>query len=640
MHLTTIILMVLFLLYPVLPVSGTTQTDWSGGVDLAEPVTSWQREFQSANGVSWCSLAGQLSLSSTPLAESIEHPVIDNLDGAAAICGCDIDQDGDTDLLATGWDQNEMAWWRNDGGTPVQWTKQLIDDSFIGSIFVRAADIDNDGDPDVLGAGWSGNVIAWWSNDGGSPISWTRETIDDGFLNAHEVHPVDLDSDGDIDILGAAAGSAEIAWWSNNGETPIHWTRQSIGINLPGVRSAEPCDLNADGHIDVLGAVVDTHELCWWSNNGATPITWTKHVISDTYDRAHDTSVCDLDQDGDPDIVGACWSSSSGRISWMRNDGGNPITWTEQIVQPDYGDALTVRTADMDGDGDLDIAATAFDPREVAWWSNDGDATSWTYHIINSDFNGAHGVEVWDVDADGDLDVIATGFNNNKVTWWEITSYIQSGELVSSILDTLMPSQNAYLEWTASVPPHTDIQFRIRNSSNFSDMGEWSTPVITPGLLPEPLERYIQYQVLMTSDDPVKSPILEDITAVVASTPENLEIELMIPAESFETGDLFRLDMDMENEWASRTADLYVLLEVFGQYWCYPSWISLDESIDYKTLSIKAGSRDIIDLIPEFIMPMVGEAGPMFFYAALFNEGSLSVDTLISNVSSAEFSLR
>ncbi len=640
MQLTILVLIMSFLLVPVMPTLGATQTDWSGGDNNPGPVTCWHTAFQSATGVSWCSLPGQLSLASTPLTEPIEHPVISDLDGASAIWGCDIDQDGDTDLLATGWDQDEMAWWSNDGGVPVAWTKQVIDDSFIGSIFVRTADIDGDGDPDVLGAGWAGNVIAWWSNDGGNPISWTRQTVDSNFTEAHEVHPIDLDSDGDIDILGAAAGSAEIAWWRNMGGSPIQWTRHTIGSNLPGVRSAEPCDMNGDGHIDVMGAVVDTHEISWWSNSGTTPVTWTKHVISSTYDRAHDTSVCDLDRDGDPDVVGAAWSSTSGRISWMRNDGGDPITWTEQIVQADYAYALTVRTADMDGDGDPDIIGTAFGPKQVAWWRNEGDAMSWTHHIVAGDYPGAHGVEVWDVDADGDLDVIGTGFNNNKVSWWEISEFISNGELVSSILDTVMPSQNAALEWTESTPADTEIQFRLKNSSDPGNMGAWSDPITTPGNLPGSLERYIQYKILMTSNDPARSPILEDVTAVVASTPEEFEIELVLPDASFGTGDIFRLDLEIVNPGATRSVDLYVLLEVFGEYWCYPSWISLAENIDCKTISVRAGSQDLLNIIPEFAMPNVGATGPLYFYAALFNEGTLSVDSLVSNVSAQEFSFR
>jgi FG-GAP-like repeat len=638
MQFPSVLVVIIVLLTPVMPAGGATQTDWSGGSSVPGPVTGWQSAFQSAAGTSWCSVPGQLSLSSTPLSEPVEHPVIINLDGASSAWGCDIDQDGDTDLLATGWDQDEMAWWRNDGGNPISWTKQIIDVSFIGSIFVRTEDIDGDGDPDVVGAGWAGNIIAWWRNDGGNPISWTRQNIDQNYIEAHEVHPIDLDSDGDIDLLGAAAGSAEIAWWSNMGGSPIQWTRQTIGANLPGVRSAEPYDINGDGHIDVVGAVVGTDELCWWRNSGDSPPVWTKHIISSTYDRAHDTSVCDLDRDGDPDIVGAAWSPTSGRISWMRNDGGDPVTWTEQIVQADYAYALTVRTADVDGDGDPDIIGTASGPAQVAWWRNEGNAASWTHHVIAGDYPGAHGIEVWDLDDDGDLDVVGTGFINNKVSWWDFTEFISDGNLVSSVLDTLMISQNPVLEWTAVVPADTDIQFRLRDSSDPEDMGAWSNPITQSGAIPGSLERYIQYQILLTSNDPLRSPILKDVTAVVASTPENLEIELILPSMQFRDEDVFRLDLSVINHWATRSVDLYILLGVFGEYWCYPSWISLANDIDFETIDVSAGSLNLINIIPDVILPDIGPVGPLYFYSAAFLEGSLSADSLISNVSSVEFS--
>jgi hypothetical protein len=65
---------------------------------------------------------------------------------------------------------NSIAWWQNNGGDPVQWTKYVLDDNFLKASFVFAADLDNECDSDVLGTAWDGNTIAWWRNDGGDSL--------------------------------------------------------------------------------------------------------------------------------------------------------------------------------------------------------------------------------------------------------------------------------------------------------------------------------------------------------------------------------------------------------------------------------------------------------------------------------------
>jgi len=410
---------------------------------------------------------------------------------------------------------------------------------------------------------------------------------------------------------------------------------------MPGARSAEACDLDNDGDLDVVGAVVDTDEVNWFKNTGGDPIVWEKHIITDSFDKSHDTAVSDIDGDGDLDVVGAGWSNTNSGIILWTNNGDDPITWTEHDVASDFIQALTVRTADVDGDGDLDILGTAtVNLNQVAWWRNDGgDPLTWTKHIIAESFVGAHGVEAWDVDADGDLDVIGTGCVNNKLCWWEVSEYVSEGELISSILDTGMSTESAGLEWNAFLPSGTDIHFNFRSSDNPESMGTWSDSITVQGETGMSLDRYVQYRAVFQTSDPDVSCILEDLTAVFDSTPQNMEISLNMPASSYGEGDIFDLDLDVINYWYTRDADLYILMEVYGQYWCYPSWISLTEGIDYADFSISAGQNSALTVIPGFAMPAVSPAGPFYFYAAMFEDGTLSADTLISNVAVSEFSL-
>ena len=46
--------------------------------------------------------------------------------------------------------------------------------------------------------------------------NWTKHTVDDMFANAQSVYAADVDGDGDMDVLGAAAGESTISWWESD----------------------------------------------------------------------------------------------------------------------------------------------------------------------------------------------------------------------------------------------------------------------------------------------------------------------------------------------------------------------------------------------------------------------------------------
>ena len=89
---------------------------------------------------------------------------------------------------------------------------------------VYAVDMDADKRVDVVGAACSANEIAWWRNQGGEPITWKKQVIDAAFPGALNVHAEDLDGDGDMDVVATANNVPEISWWRNDGGRPINWT--------------------------------------------------------------------------------------------------------------------------------------------------------------------------------------------------------------------------------------------------------------------------------------------------------------------------------------------------------------------------------------------------------------------------------
>jgi len=79
----------------------------------------------------------------------LEHTVATNFDRVSGLFITDIDKDNDLDIIGAAINSNEVALWRNDGGNPIQWTKEVIDDNYGGAIYLCAEDINGDGNIDV-----------------------------------------------------------------------------------------------------------------------------------------------------------------------------------------------------------------------------------------------------------------------------------------------------------------------------------------------------------------------------------------------------------------------------------------------------------------------------------------------------------
>jgi hypothetical protein len=100
-------------------------------------------------------------------------------------------------------------------------------------------------------------------------------------------------------------------------------------------------------------------------------------------------------------------SDSSGRVRWYENDG--VLGFSERILEGALASAATVRAADYDGDGDVDIIASVF--QEVMLFENDGEQHFEAHRVAG--IGGA--LAVADMDGNGRLDVILGARNGDKL---------------------------------------------------------------------------------------------------------------------------------------------------------------------------------------------------------------------------------
>ena len=146
-----------------------------------------------------------------------ERTITTGADGAHSVFAADVDGDGDTDALSASKFEDKIAWYENTNGDGTAWTVRTISSGADGAYAVFAADVDGDGDIDALSASNFDDKIAWYENTNGDGTAWTVRTITTGADGAFSVFAADVDGDGDLDVLSASYIDDRIAWYENRG---------------------------------------------------------------------------------------------------------------------------------------------------------------------------------------------------------------------------------------------------------------------------------------------------------------------------------------------------------------------------------------------------------------------------------------
>jgi len=513
------ILIIAMLIVTTISFSNTvTQTDWSGGAGVQGPVMNWGETFYSTDGN--LSVISEVLKLAVQLIVPVEHTVDGEFDYAYSVYAADIDGDGDADILGAALGAMEgIAWWENTDGTGTSWTEHTVDEEFGDAYSVHATDVDDDGDMDVLGASNSAHDITWWENTNGMGTIWTEHTIDENYDHALDVHAADIDGDGDVDVLGASNGADDITWWENTNGTGTSWTKHTIDGNFDCAYSVHATDVNGDGDIDVLGAALIADNISWWENTDGTGTLWSKHTIDGNADGARDVYSADVDGDGDTDVLGAIRYDDD--ITWWENSNGTGTSWTEHTIDGSFDAARSVYSADVDGDGDMDVLGAAVNADDITWWENtNGTGTSWTEHIVDGDFDGANSVYSADIDSDGFMDILGAASHDNDIAWWKVSGYTSVGTLESSILDAGTVDSWDTFAFNHLEPSGTSVGYQFRSSQDSSNMGVWSDTVFTStslsGILADSTD-FLQYKVILQTADPQITPVLEDLSFIYST---------------------------------------------------------------------------------------------------------------------------
>jgi hypothetical protein len=180
-------------------------------------------------------------------------------------------------------------------------------------------------------------------------------------------------------------------------------------------------DLDQNGTPDIVTVDHFNGSIVWFEIDG-TPGggVWNAHDLSTDMPSAYDVAVTDIDGDGD--VVMAAYRSNGypkwpGEIAWYENRPGG--RFRKHRVAGAYLGAFEAVSGDLDADGDLDVVATAWGDGNLAWWENLGNDRRWRLRELAPGFIRGNSVLVRDLDGDGRLDIVACAeIGNNTLRWW------------------------------------------------------------------------------------------------------------------------------------------------------------------------------------------------------------------------------
>ena len=351
----------------------------------------------------------------------------------------DLDADGLPDILACDAVRNRVAWIRQfPAGT---WTEQPVTEDIRAPAHVEPTDFDGDGDLDLLVASLGelfpsdlriGSVVIL-ENDGNQ--RFTGRVAAEGIPRVADVRAGDLDGDGDLDLAVAAFGydHGETLWLENRGG----WAFEAHVLQrFSGAVNALVTDLDDDDALDIVALISQEWEEIWAFPGPRRRQELLWGTTNPDYGSSWITLV-DLDRDGDPDILHSNgdafdYAPENSRpwhgVQWLENRGGREFV-PHRIA--DLSGASSPQAADLDGDGDLDVAVvSAYNQwddeaaHSLVWLENNG-RMQFSMHRIARSPTHLITLAAGDLDNDGDADLVTGGMHisgpydrMSRVTVW------------------------------------------------------------------------------------------------------------------------------------------------------------------------------------------------------------------------------
>jgi len=370
---------------------------------------------------------------------------------------CDLDGDGDLDILCDAGLEEQIIWFENLGSGEFSRYKVIWEvprmvgtpwEAPYSQISFDFGDFDQDGDLDVVAAEKSTGEVAWYENDG-SEIFIAKHVIPSQGNGPSCLDAVDFDGDGDIDLLIGMSDDGDHWLFENSGEGEFN---NQVLLNdwNSKIYAIEAADINGDQNLDFVvtgGPTSSAHPsgVAYCLNEGDFQFScYSLHIVSGS---VRSPKIADIDNDGDLDIYLSYISTNmqNGNLVWHENM-GNELPENERFEGRFAGEynsvpgCEAVEAFDIDGDGDLEILASydlddIFQDDVTSWHENTGGLAFGPPQNLHENMKGWDFLISGDITGDGITDLVMVSTARDQVAYSEHLGnglFLETRELTQS----------------------------------------------------------------------------------------------------------------------------------------------------------------------------------------------------------------
>lgn len=313
------------------------------------------------------------------------------------------------------------------------WTRHTLDTGLPGADGVRAADVDGDGDLDLVVSWEEAGVVRIYRNPGASraalTTAWPRVTFSNGLAAVEDANLTDVDGDGRLDIVAATeAGNRNLViyWAPPPGQdywTDANWTRMDL---TPAAGQewmfSRTMDVNGDGRTDLIAGAKNSGATVSWIEAPPTPRVaagWTRHTMT-AAGWIMSLEFEDMDGDGDTDVLisDRRGGGAAQAARWLEHPGASSpnlrLVWTSHTIAGLGEEVMFLDVVDIDADGLRDVVIPVL---EEAHTPNDWllarrlDASGLHWSVTRRAFPAGTGeaksFRAADINRDGRTDLVA-----------------------------------------------------------------------------------------------------------------------------------------------------------------------------------------------------------------------------------------
>ena len=329
-----------------------------------------------------------------------------------AVTSADLDGDGDLDVIVGTMGLNKLAWFENLDGRGDFGPERLMGGNTDQVYEVHAADVDGDGDMDILIATMYSvyqtfTGIYWLENLDGQGNFSSKKVIS---YEAKGIYPSDLNGDGNVDIISYISGQGIV--WFENLDGQGNFSSEKLISAFDGFSGT--ADIDNDGDLDIIRRL--SNKIVWYENLDGLGNFGPERIIINNAGQFGSVKAADVNGDGNIDII----AISNNKIVWYEHLDGMGNFGPEQIIATNVVGDTQIVIKDIDNDGSIDIITSVRSEKKIAYYLNlNGQGSFGSEQIVTTSVNTAWQIHASDIDGDGDIDIVAPSENDHKLYWYE-----------------------------------------------------------------------------------------------------------------------------------------------------------------------------------------------------------------------------